>query len=210
MNALPEDGPLPRLCIFARVPRLGYVKTRLAAELGAPAALTAHITLVEDTLHRVGTVPGVVTELWLDGEPDPTCRCWAEEYGVAVRRQGDGDLGARMHEALCAGLSRSPFALVVGTDCPLIDDRYVAAAVAALVDCEVVLGPAADGGYGLVGVRRPAPELFRDVPWGTADVLRSTLTAARAAGLTVSLLPEIWDVDTAEDWQRYRRLRGAG
>jgi uncharacterized protein len=204
------DPALPRLCIFARVPRLGLVKTRLAAELGAAAALAAHVDLVEDTLRRLGAMPGVVTELWLDGAADPMCRRWAGDYGLALRLQTNGDLGVRMHEALCASTAAGRPALVVGTDCPDIDRRYIGAAITALAGAEVVLGPAADGGYGLVGVRRPAPELFRDIPWGTADVLPSTLRAARSAGLAVSLLPEIWDVDTAQDWRRYQRARRPG
>jgi len=197
---------LPRLCIFARVPRHGQVKTRLATRLGDEAALAAHITLVEDTLRRLARVPGVVSELWLDDQPDGVCRRWAEDFDLPIRRQAGGDLGERMHGALLAGLATASGAMVVGTDCPLFDQGYVTAAVAALTSADVVLGPAADGGYGLVGIRRPAPELFSDIPWGTSRVLEMTLSAARRAGFQVSLLPEIWDIDTFDDWQRYLRL----
>jgi uncharacterized protein len=202
------DGAAPAvLCIFARVPIRGRVKTRLAASLGADAAFAAHVALVEDTLERLGSVAGVVTELWLDDAPDAVCRSWASRFGLEIRRQQGADLGERMHGALLDGVAAAGRALVVGTDCPLIDAGYVAAAVAALEGADVVLGPAEDGGYGLVGLRCPAPELFRDMPWGSSTVLRATLQAAAAAGLSVKQLPEIWDVDTADAWQRYLALR---
>ncbi|MFU8815752.1 MAG: TIGR04282 family arsenosugar biosynthesis glycosyltransferase [Pseudomonadales bacterium] len=206
---LPSPTLLPRLCIFARVPRRGRVKTRLAAKLGEDAALAAHVALVEDTLQRLGRISEAQSELWLDDEPDATCRRWAERFELPIRRQAHGDLGARMHGALLTSLAVAPSAMVVGTDCPLIDGAYVAAAVAALSAAEVVLGPAADGGYGLVAARRPVPQLFSGIPWGSAVVLEATLAAAQRAGIEVALLPEIWDVDTPADWQRYLRLRGS-
>jgi uncharacterized protein len=203
-----DDAAPPRLCIFARVPIHGRVKTRLAATLGAGAALAAHVALVEDTLQRLGRLAGVVTELWLDDVPDTLSRSWASRFGLEIRRQRGDDLGDRMHEALLDGMAAAGRAVVVGTDCPLIDAGYAAAAFAALESADVVLGPAEDGGYGLVGLRRPAPELFRDMPWGLSVVLQATLQAAAAAGLSVERLPETWDVDTADAWLRYQRLRG--
>lgn len=191
------------LCIFARVPARGRVKRRLAAGIGEGAALEAYITLVEDTLTRLARVPRVAGELWVDDVPDDLCRRWARRWRLPLQGQRGGDLGARMNHALCAGLTAAPRALVVGTDCPDIDAGYVLAALDSLQGHDVVLGPAADGGYGLVGARRPVPELFDDVPWGTAEVLSATLAAAAESGLAVALLPEIHDVDDAADWQRY-------
>jgi uncharacterized protein len=201
-------GVPARLCIFARVPIPGRVKTRLAAELGHGVAFAAHVDLVEGALARLADVPGAVGELWLDDEPEALSIEWASRYRLAIRRQVGADLGERMHHALLDGLASGGRAVLVGTDCPPIDAAYVEAAVNALEGVDVVLGPASDGGYGLVALRRAAPDLFREIPWGTSAVLKRTLRAAEAAGIECALLPEIWDVDTPDDWRRYLEWRG--
>jgi glycosyltransferase A (GT-A) superfamily protein (DUF2064 family) len=93
---------------------------------------------------------------------------------------------------------------LVGTDCPPIDATYVDAAFDALSGRDLVLGPAEDGGYGLIAMRSIAPSLFKGISWGGPDVLAETLDAARGSDLDVALLGMIWDVDTPEDWHRYR------
>lgn len=198
------------LCVFARVPRLGAVKRRLARTLGDAQALDAHCRLVVDTLGRLSRVPGFVTELWIDGEPDARCRAWSSRFGLPLRRQQGADLGERMSHALTDALGRAPRALLVGTDCPPIDAAYVSGALAALDDHAVVLGPAVDGGYGLVGLREPVPALFAGIAWGTPSVLRQTLAVATGQGITVCLHEEIWDVDDAADWARYLGVDQAG
>ncbi len=207
-----KPAPPGRLCIFTRVPVLGGVKQRLAAGLGAEGALEAHTRLVEDALARLAAVPGVASELWLDNCPDSAARRWAGEWSVPLRVQQGHDLGARMAHALETSLDQGSLALVVGTDCPGIDTGYLSAALSGLGDHDLVLGPAEDGGYGLVGVRKAARArlrvLFEGIEWGTSGVLEATLRRAAAADLSVSLLPPIWDVDTPEDWQRYLALRG--
>ncbi len=207
-----KPAPPARLCIFTRVPVLGRVKQRLAADLGAEGGLRAHTMLVEDALARLAAVPGVVSELWIDAPPESVARRWSREWSVQLRVQQGHDLGGRMAHALEASLGQSPFALVVGTDCPAIDAGYVTAAVNGLGDHDVVLGPAEDGGYGLVGaraaVRAGLPVLFEGVAWGTSGVLEATLERAAAADLDVLLLPAVWDVDTLQDWHRYLAARG--
>jgi hypothetical protein len=207
--AQPAAG-VPRLCIFARAPIPGRVKSRLALEIGAAAALEAHVQLVEDTLQRLARVDGVVNELWLDDTDDVGGRGWAERWGLPLQRQTGDDLGERMHRALLSCLDAGCPGIVVGTDCPAIDAAYVQHAVVGLGRNDLVLGPAADGGYGLVALRRPLPEIFRGIDWGTSRVLAATLDAATAAGVVPLLLPEIWDVDTAGDWRRYLAWRARG
>ena len=196
------NGPI--LCIFARAPVRGRVKSRLAAEIGDDAALAAHVELVEHALARLARIEGLTSELWLDDADDPGARRWANGWSLPVRRQVGADLGERMHHALDACLTAGRTGVLVGTDCPTIDATYVRQAAAALLDHDVVLGPAMDGGYGLVGVARPVPELFRDIAWGSGKVLSETLRRAECAGRTVALLREVWDVDTAKDWRLYR------
>jgi len=203
---------VPRLCIFARTPQLGAVKRRLAVELGDAAALQAYEVLVEDALARLAVVDGVISELWVGGEPNDRVEHWARSWNVAVQCQQGDDLGARMLHALTESLAIAPAGLVVGADCQDIDADYIAGALAQLVHADVVLGPAEDGGYGLIGARRSArrglPRLFDDMPWGTGDVLQLTLQRCRGAELHCSLLQEIWDVDTAADWQRFLARQG--
>ncbi|MFW6093656.1 MAG: TIGR04282 family arsenosugar biosynthesis glycosyltransferase [Pseudomonadota bacterium] len=199
------------LCIFTRAPVLGGVKRRLARDLGDTAALRAHECLVADTLARLGGVPGFAVELWIAGTCNDSVRQWSRRWALPVRLQRGDDLGERMADALLGGLERCPLAFVVGTDCPDVDAGYVRAAARALTHADVVIGPAEDGGFGLIGARRAAagrlPALFREVPWGSATVLATTLRRAQAAGVSVARLREIWDVDTAEDWARFLAAR---
>src|SRR6056297_1756980 len=114
-----------RLCIFARTPVRGAVKQRLAAGIGETAALRAHERLVEDTLRRLARVPGVTSELWIAGQINEASSCWAEQAGVTLRQQQGEGLGARMQHALAHSLGSADSALIVGSDCPAIDEAYV-------------------------------------------------------------------------------------
>jgi hypothetical protein len=200
---------IPIVCIFGRAPVLGRVKSRLAAEIGDQAALEAHRELAEATLARLAAIEGVVTELWLDDVDDPAGRAWAQRWHLPLRQQQGDDLGERMHRALLCCLASGAPGIVVGTDCPAIDAAYVGRAVAALQNHDAVVGPAADGGYGLVGIRRAVPEMFQGITWGSSSVLSATLDAAASVGVSVARLPEIEDVDTAADWRRYVATRVA-
>ncbi len=200
MNAPPASGCL---CIFARAPELGRVKTRLARTLGDEIALAAHERLVGQCLAALSSLTELQRELWIAGPTDhPGVRRWAHRWQLPVVAQRGADLGARMAGTMGDVLARAPFALIVGTDCPTLDATYVRRAVVALQSHDAVLGPAEDGGYGLIGLRRPLPTLFEDVSWGTATVTEETLARAKAAGLDMALLDRLWDVDTAADWER--------
>jgi uncharacterized protein len=200
-----------RLCIFARAPVHGAVKRRLARDIGSAAALAAYHDLVDDTLKRLAAVPGVVSELWLAGEPNEAVSRWCSDFDLPLRQQCGDDLGERMHHALSGSLELASRALLVGSDCQDIDAAYVLQADGLLHGVDVVFAPAEDGGYAMVGARRAArrslSEVFREVPWGSAGVLEITLTRTREAGLSVAVLPTVWDVDTLSDWQRYLARR---
>jgi rSAM/selenodomain-associated transferase 1 len=196
-----------RLCIFARVPRRGQVKSRLAARLGEQGAYDAHCELVEHTLGRLAQISGIPAALWLDGAAEARAGAWSEKWRVPLRQQVGPELGARMEHALFDCLEDRSSGLVVGTDCPPIDAAYVRRAAAALERHDLVFGPAADGGFGLVGVSRVIPGLFADIEWGRASVLAATLANATRQRLRICLLPQIWDVDTPADWDRWLRER---
>jgi uncharacterized protein len=192
-----------RLIVFMRAPRPGSVKTRLAAEIGADAACAAYRQLVDRLLPQLRSLEFSVE---FRHTPDDAARevaSWAEPNWQLVP-QGDGDLGARLERAvlqsLSAGFSR---ALIVGTDCPYLTSADLLEAEQALATADIVLGPAEDGGYWLIGLRHFHPGVFRGIPWSTDRVLATTLAWAKGAGLKIRLLRTLADVDTAADWQRY-------
>lgn len=198
---------MKRLCLFARTPRLGQVKKRLAQRIGAVRALAAHEALLRRSLERCGGDAAYHFELWLTDLDAATFTNYASP-GLTLHQQPEGDLGQRMAAVLSHGLDAAEMRVLIGSDCPDIDRRYVRQAFVALARADVVLGPAEDGGYGLIGWRAPVPDLFADVPWGTSEVLAVTLSRAAAAGARVALLREIYDVDTPADWQRFLRATG--
>ena len=203
----------PALQIFAREPRPGAVKRRLAATIGAARATAVYTMLVERTLaaataaRAAGAVGDV--ELWCTPTTEsPAFHALRDRYGVVLMPQCEGDLGARMHHALRASLARGMPALLVGTDCPGLDDRYLRDAAAALATHDIVIGPAEDGGYVLIGLARDA-DVFSNVRWSTADVLPTTCARARALGMHVFELPRRFDIDTAQDLTRFERSTAA-
>ena len=200
-----RTGPLSnegrRIAIFARAPELGRVKTRLAEAVGEAAALEAHVELVEGAL-RALTEGAFDCELWFDGARNDRVKRWQSDYSLPAFRQSEADLGGRMLAALKAGVK-----VVVGTDTPALDAAYVEEALSRLAQADAVLGPVEDGGYCLVGMNAPHPELFRSIAWGTDTVVEQTLGRAAATGLDVVLLDTLWDVDDHIDYVRWRESR---
>jgi rSAM/selenodomain-associated transferase 1 len=195
------------LCIFTRTPALGRVKTRLAESLGREGALAAHQELLEGTLQRCVSGADYAVQLWTTSDDSGVLEPLARRFGLDLRTQQGDDLGSRMNHALVTALAQFSKAVLIGTDCPDLDRNYLDGAFAALDVADLVIGPAEDGGYGLIGLKHPAPELFTGIRWGASTVLSSTLDRARVLGLASRLLKPIYDVDTLADWQRYRRSR---
>jgi hypothetical protein len=194
------------LLVFARVPALGRVKSRLAAGLGEPAALAVYHELLAITRTAImeSQVPATV---WLadTADPEPTAAEAQEWTGLATCGQPNGDLGHRMTAAFAAAFTAGASRVaVIGTDCPGLRATHLAQAFALLQSHDVVLGPATDGGYYLLGLRQPQPELFLNKTWSTDSVLTDTVADAHRLGLIVALLPELRDVDTAADLAVWR------
>lgn len=204
-----------RLVIFTRYPVAGETKTRLVPTLGPSGAaelqreMTEHV-LAEATGYAVSRRTSVEVR-FAGGDVGRMAR-WLG-WRTICRPQGDGDLGERIARAFGDTFRRGARSVVVvGADCPELDAARMGEAFDALARADLVLGPAADGGYYLVGLRRAAamrtvPALFRDVPWGTGDVLEATLRLAREIGIASALLGELSDVDRPEDlpvWERAR------
>lgn len=194
-----------RVIVFAKAPVPGAVKTRLVPALGADGAARLHARLVERALATACAAGLGAVELCCapDASHSFFAAC-AARFGVALAAQGGGDLGARMHRALAAGLP----ALLVGSDCPAMTPDYLRAGDAALRDdCDLVFGPAADGGYTLVGANRLNPGCFEHVSWGGPEVMATQRLRLRACGLRWTELTPLWDVDRPADLERLRALQ---
>ena len=198
-----DHGAGRRLLVFARAPVPGLAKTRLIPALGAEGAAALQGRLLERTLATACAVAPGRVELWC--APDPGAPAFAaavERWGVTLQRQPPGDLGARMHAALATALDRGERALLVGCDCPVLATADLEQAFTALDADDDVLGPAADGGYVLVGARRLSPLLFMGIDWGGPRVLRQTRARLVALGWRWHELRTLWDVDRPEDLAR--------
>jgi rSAM/selenodomain-associated transferase 1 len=190
------------IAILAKAPIPGFAKTRLIPALGAEGAAMFQKALIDRAVETAcAAATGPVT-LW--AAPDATHAAFAgrRARGVGLRQQIDGDLGARMLAALAA--PGGP-ALVIGTDCPALsaDDLRTAAAVLR-GGTDAVVFPAEDGGYVLIGVRRPEALLFANMTWSTPQVMNETRRRLRQAKLTWQEPVTLWDVDLPEDLDRLR------
>lgn len=201
-----EPAPVPspsgrRLVVFARAPLVGRVKTRLAAGIGPEAALRVYHTLGRKVVDQLRAGPWRLVVRYDPPGEEALVASWLGAAGVEFRPQVGGDLGERMAEAMEAELTSGATAVcVVGTDAPDLDQPLVEGAFTALeAGADVVFGPAEDGGYYLVGVRRSRPGLFQHIPWSTDRVLSLSLQTCREAGLEVALLRTLRDVDTPAD-----------
>ena len=197
------------LVVFARAPLLGQVKTRLARDIGAVAALRFYRQSLDTTLREVAGGPWTC---WLSVTPPAaSSRPWRLfgpfARGWQVLDQGNGSLGERMARVF-RELPPGP-AMIVGSDIPDIRRRHVAQAFAALGAADTVFGPAGDGGYWLVGARRrPAiPDMFRDVRWSTEHALADTI-GNLGARFSHRLLEQLSDVDDGASWRNWREAAG--
>jgi rSAM/selenodomain-associated transferase 1 len=192
------------IAVLAKAPVAGFAKTRLIPALGPERAAQLQARLIEravDTACAAGTGP--VTVWATPDETDPTFQMLTTRYDVALARQGDGDLGARMLAALAAtGVPT----LVIGTDCPALTPAHLRSAAERLRETNVVVYPAEDGGYVLIGMRAPLPALFAGMPWSTNDVMAETRRRMRRHKLTWQEPATLWDVDLPEDLARLRGL----
>ena len=222
---MPDPCDRVSLALFARAPIAGRTKTRLIPALGAEGAAALSRAFLHDTLARVAELDAEVT-IWAASEDDRAAL--AEEVTVAIKErsgatagrhllpfagvgvparsgatnviavQPEGDLGARMEAALRAGLERAGRALVLGTDAPTLPLGHLRAAIAALDRAEVVLGPAADGGFWAIGARAPLA-LGPGVRWSSRHALADTIALVERAGRTLERIAPWYDVDTGAD-----------
>jgi rSAM/selenodomain-associated transferase 1 len=208
-----DKRPLHRgeqvLVQFARAPCAGQVKTRLIPHLGAAGACELHCELTLWTCRQLLASRLGPVELHVDGDTDhPLFACCRTEGVAVIAPQYGTDLGQRMYHALRAGLERFTSVILVGSDCPGIDPAYLLQATVALRGASVVLGPASDGGYVLIGARCVSEHVFCDIPFGSDQVFVKTVAALERAGMDWVALPELSDIDRPSDlpvWEAAKR-----
>ncbi len=200
-----------RLIVFSRFPTPGRAKTRLIGKLGETGACRVQRLLSVRTLalaRRLIEFPSLELEVCFEGGSRGAIKRWLGA-GVSYVRQPRGDLGARMHSALERALADGARAAVlIGTDLPELSQQVLRSAFAMLEENDVVLGPAGDGGYYLVGLRRSAPSLFSGIGWSTPRVFEQTVARVGEAGLSLGLTAKLNDLDDPDDLPRAEAASG--
>jgi len=196
------------IAVMAKAPTAGQVKTRLVPPLSQEEAAGLYRCLLMDKLLQVSQLPGVDSYVaYTPDEAGPLMHELAPQSFTLIPQSG-ADLGARLHR-LSAMLLESghPGVMIVDSDTPTLPTAYLLEGIERLrsTTTDLVLGPAEDGGYYLVGLTRPCPALFDGIQWSSPSVLTETLQRASAQRLRVATLPSWFDVDTADDLHRLRR-----
>jgi len=211
-----REEPYPRQAIvmFTRYPEPGATKTRLIPALGAEGAARLHCEMAQhmaQVLRQCAERPETLAIVQYTGGNIPKMRDWLGT-DLPYEQQAEGDLGARMLAAVEQAMPDADRVILVGTDCPFITSDLVQHAFALLRRHDLVIGPAEDGGYYLIGMRYPLSELFDGIEWGTSEVFQKTMWRADHLSLDVATLPALPDIDRPEDvpkWEARRDERQA-
>lgn len=188
------------ILLFAREPVPGAVKTRLIPMLGEAGTMDLYCQLLARQMTLLSGNDLCPAELWTDGDPEHSA--FAEFKGDRRRQQGM-DLGERMLNAAGDALWRYRRVILIGVDCPAMDESYLGAALEALdAGNNAVVGPAWDGGYVLLGMRESKPPVFSGIDWGSDQVMRQTEARLEEQGYRYSVLPALQDVDRPEDLEQ--------
>jgi rSAM/selenodomain-associated transferase 1 len=197
------------LILVTRFPQPGRTKTRLIPALGAAGAAQLQRSMTELLVARLQTVcdrASLALEVHFADGSLTQMRNWLGD-DMTLKPQGTGNLGERLQAAFQQGFheGRQPI-LMVGSDCPDLGEGHITQALSALHHHDVVIGPAHDGGYYLIGLKQPHSSLFENISWGQSCVLKETIAIAASQELSVALLDPLCDIDRPEDlplWQTY-------
>ncbi|MEA5575416.1 TIGR04282 family arsenosugar biosynthesis glycosyltransferase [Anabaena sp. UHCC 0451] len=202
------------LIIFTRYPEPGKTKTRLINALGDVGAALLQKQMTEHTILQVKELQqrfAITVEVRFAGGNWELMQNWLG-LDFMYQTQSEGDLGQRMIKSLADAFNNyAEQVIIIGTDCPGLTSHILASAFEKLQVCDLVLGPALDGGYYLIGLRRVIPELFSQIPWGTSQVFPQTVEIARKLNLSSVYLPSLADVDLPEDlsvWEHIQMIAG--
>ncbi len=193
------------LAIMAKQPIVGQTKTRLCPPLTPTQAAALYEALLRDTVELVAGLDGIQLAIAVTPPEAMDYFRRISPAGAILLPVAGADIGDCLNQVLSRLLADgAPQALACNSDGPTLPSAYLRQAVVLLDDNDVVLGPSEDGGYYLIGLKRPCPELFQGIAWSTGRVLAQTLERAEALGLSVALTPPWYDVDTASDLDRLR------
>ena len=201
--------PQAAILIFAKAPVEGRVKTRLIPALGRAGTTRLYRKLLHNLVNRLAAEALAPVELWCAPDANhPDFQTLNRHPGVTLHEQRGDDLGERMAYAAAEALQRHRHLVLLGVDCPALTGSMLEQALRWLMlEVDLVLGPAEDGGYCLLGLNRTADCLFHGIPWGTDAVAETTRGCLRDMGWAWRELPLLWDLDRPEDLQR---LEGSG
>ena len=190
------------LCIFAKPPVPGKVKTRLIPAVDSVQAARLAAAFLEDVAQTCRQIPKTRTIIATDGD-------WSKNLepprGIELWQQGGGDLGNRMERILERALQSAPLAIAIGADVPLISAEILQDAIEKLQQADAVLGPSEDGGYYLLGLRRSKPGLLENLPWSQSHTRQATHQRLESLGLTVAETQVLFDIDTPQDLRRIEK-----
>jgi len=191
------------LIIFTRYPEPGKTKTRLIPVLGDVGAANLQKQMTEHTIFQVQELQKITSvsfEVQFTGGNLEKMQNWLGN-DLGYQFQGEGDLGARMERSLVNAFNqKAEKVIIIGTDCPDLNSQILATAFEQLKNFNLVLGPALDGGYYLIGLQQPIRELFMNIPWGTAQVFAKTVEIAQKLNLSGGYLQPLADIDRPEDF----------
>ena len=195
------------LIIFTRYPQPGKTKTRLIPALGVEGATNLQRQMTEFTLSKVKKFQesaAISFEIRFTGGNLPLMQNWLGTE-LNYQLQGEGDLGKRMENSFLSAFARgAQEVVIIGIDCPGVNVEVLAEGFEGIQHCDLLLGPAVDGGYYLIGLKRAIGQLFTNIDWGTAKVLQQTVDIAQRLNLSIAYLQTLADIDRAEDlpiWQ---------
>lgn len=198
-----------RLIIFTRYPKPGTTKTRLIAALGAEGAANIQSQMTKITItkaKKLSNMMSLLVEVRFAGGNLQLMKNWLRddlELDLKYQEQGTGDLGERITRAFESAFNQGVKSVVViGTDCPSLTHEIMLEAFTKLTKSDVIIGPATDGGYYLIGLKKIIPELFQGINWGTSEVLSKTVAIAQNLNLAIDYLPELSDIDRPEDLEK--------
>ncbi|MEL6129108.1 MAG: TIGR04282 family arsenosugar biosynthesis glycosyltransferase [Cyanobacteria bacterium J06627_3] len=186
--------------LFTRYPEAGNTKTRLIPRLGAVRAAELQRWMTASMAQEMASLrPDIDRQVHFSGGGLSQMQTWLGRQFTYLP-QFAGGLGTRLHQAFMGNFKAGMEAVVaIGADCPQLSTRHFEQAFRQLKSHDVVLGPAADGGYYLIGLSGPQARLFEDIPWGTGEVFERTVAIATSLNLSIATLEELRDVDRPED-----------
>jgi len=199
---IPHSELGARLIVFVKAPRPGRVKTRLAKDIGEEEACDAYRELAETLFENLAEIANV--ELcFAPANAAHELRPWLRK-GWTLAPQAGGELGNRLHKAFLSAFEDGcEKVAIIGSDCPEVTAGDIREAWKRLKRRDLVLGPATDGGYWLIALKRPCAGLFQKIPWSTDRVLARTIAAGTDAGLKIDCLRPLTDIDTLDEWREF-------